>query len=84
MTIMRYTHAGKYCKLTYYIQCKLKVLIVCGWLCMCIKLSANHISAYVPSHTEEIVSGTADSKGVETTPKMVSHFVLIALHAVNK
>ena len=51
---------------------------------MCIKLSANHIPAYVLSHTEEIVSGTADSKGVETAPEMVSHSVLIALHAVNK
>ena len=42
------------------------------------------IPAYVSSHTEELVSGTADSKGVETTSEMVSHSLLIALHAVNK
>ena len=41
------------------------------------------IPAYVPSHTGELVSGTADSEGVETTPEMVSHSLLIALHAVN-
>ena len=45
------------------------------------------IPAYVPSHTEELVSGTADSEdneGVESTPEMVSHSLLIALHAVSK
>ena len=51
---------------------------------MCINLSANPILAYVPSHTGELVSGTADSEGVETTPEMVSHSLLIALCAVNK
>ena len=57
--------------------------MVCGWLCMCINLSAT-LPAYVPSHTEELVSGTADNEEVEITPEMVSHSLLIALHAVNK
>ena len=35
------------------------------------------------SHTEASLSGTADDVGVDPTPDIVSHSVLIALHAVN-
>ena len=42
------------------------------------------ISAYAPAHIEEFVSGTAVSEGEKATPEMVSHSLLIALHAVNK
>ena len=52
-----------------------------GYACVYVLIT---IPAYVPSHTEELVSGTADSEGVETTPKMVSHSSMIALHAVSK
>ena len=51
---------------------------------MCITSVLITIPTYVPSHTEEVMSGTADSEGVEITPKMVSPSLLIALHAVNK
>ena len=51
---------------------------------MCITSVLITIPAHVPSHTEELVSGTTDSEGVETTPEIVSHSLLIALHAVNK
>ena len=51
---------------------------------MCITSVLITIPAYAPSHTEELVSGTADNEEVETTPEMVSPSLLIALHAVNK
>ena len=38
----------------------------------------------IPSHTEVLVSGTAHSEGVESTPEMVSYYLWIALCAVNK
>ena len=77
---------GRYCKLTCCIQCLQVESINSMWLAMHVySLSANHHTCiYVPSHTGELVSGTADSEGVETTPEMVSHSLLIALCAVNK